>query len=124
MNGADRLINLCLFVLAAVAWVGVAYVFTTLDPRGDSAVLLAGALLLGAGLSLTLAPMLWLANFVRLGQIAYRGDWLRSIRRAGLAGLVVVLFVVLRAQDALSQPLAIFIVAMAVLVELTLSLRH
>ena len=98
--------------------------FTALDPRGDSAVLLGGGLLLGAGLSLTLAPMLWLANFVRQGRIAFRGDWLRSIRRAGLVGLVVVLFILLRAQDALSQPLAIFIVAMAVLVELTLSLRR
>jgi hypothetical protein len=80
--------------------------------------------LLGAAIATTLAPLLWLANFVRLGRIAYRGEWLRALRRAGLAGLVVVLFIVLRAQDALSQPLAIFIVAMAVLVELTLSLRR
>jgi hypothetical protein len=86
--------------------------------------LLAGALLLGGALALTLAPLLWVGGFVRNRGIAYRGDWGRATRRAALVGLVVVLFVLLRAQDALSLPVAVFVVAMALFVELTLSLRR
>jgi uncharacterized membrane protein YhhN len=69
-------------------------------------------------------PLLWIASFVRSRAIAYRGDWARAARRSALVGLVIVLFVLLRAQDALSVPVAVFIVAMAVLVELILSLRR
>jgi len=113
-----------LLLLAAAAWVGVGYVLTSFDPRASSTTLLAGALLLGAALALTLAPLLWIGNFVRNRGIAYRGDWGSATRRAALVGLVVVLFVLLRAQGALSLPVAVFIVAMTVLVELTLSLRR
>ena len=107
-----------------MVWVAVAYVFTTFDPRADATALLAGALLLGGAVALTLAPLLWVGAFARNRGIAYRGDWGRATRRAALTGLVVVLFVLLRAQDALSLPVAAFIVTMAVLVELTLSLRR
>ena len=103
---------------------GVAFVFTTLDPRGNAAVLVTGALLLGGAVAFTAAPLLWIAGFARMGKIAYRGDWLRAMRRSALAALVIFLFVVLRAQGALGAPLALFIVAMAVLVELILSLRR
>jgi len=41
-----------------------------------------------------------------------------------LVGLVIVLLVVLSAQDLLSLPIAVFVLAMAVLVEVTLSLRR
>jgi hypothetical protein len=99
-------------------------VFTGLDPRQDPYNLLAGALLLGTAVALTLAPVLWLANFVRMRGIAYRGDWGRALRRAALVGLVIVLLVVLSAQDLLSLPIAVFVLAMAVLVEVTLSLRR
>lgn len=111
-------------LLALVSWGALAYVFTTLDPRDDTNVLLGGALLLGAAVGLTITPLLWLAGFVRNREIAYRGDWTLASRRAGLVALVVVLFVMLRAQDALSVPLGTFIVVMAVLVEVTLSLRR
>jgi hypothetical protein len=74
--------------------------------------------------TLTAAPVLWIANFARGRQIAYRGDWGRAIRRASLAGLAVALLVVLRAQGALSTQLALFVVGMAVLVEATLSVRR
>jgi hypothetical protein len=86
--------------------------------------LLIGGLLLGAAIGLTLAPLLWVGNFARNRGIAYRGDWARATRRAGLVGLVVVLFVLLRAQDALSLPVAAFILTMAVMVEVSLSLRR
>ncbi|CAN5742976.1 hypothetical protein BH24CHL5_BH24CHL5_09880 [soil metagenome] len=124
MNRADRLASSVLFAAATAAWVAVAYVLTTLDPRRDASALLTGALLLGAAVALTLAPLLWLAVFVRNRRIAYRADWWRATRRAALVGLVVVVFVILRSQEALSLPLALFVAAMAVLVEVTLSLRR
>jgi hypothetical protein len=124
MNSADRLANLALFAAATAAWLALGYVMLNLDPRGDASVLLAGALLLGGGITATLAPLLWVAVFVRNRRIAYRGDWWRAARRAALVGLVAIIFVLLRGQQALSLPLAVFVVAMAVLVELTLSLRR
>lgn len=124
MNRRDRLANLVLFGLAAATWLAVGYLFVTFDPRESSGVLLAGALLLGAAVALTVAPVLWLAAFVVTNRIAYRGDWWRASRRALLFGLVAVIFVVMRSQDLFSVPLALFVVAMAVLVELTLSLRR
>jgi hypothetical protein len=115
--------NLLLFGMAAVAWIAVAYVFTTYSPGEGAAALLAGGLLLGAAIGLTLAPIFWLASFVRSNHIAYRGSWWRACRRAALCALVVALFVLLRGQNMFSPALFLFIVAMAVLVELTLSLR-
>jgi len=123
VNRADRLTNLSLFVLALAAWVAVAYVFMTFFPNENASALLAGALLLGAAVGITLAPLFWLGSFVRSNHIAYRGSWWRAGRRAGLCALVVALFVLLRGQGMYSLPLFLFIVAMAVLVELTLSLR-
>jgi hypothetical protein len=124
MKPADRLLNLWLFGAAAVAWAGAAYVLISLDPRGNGAVLLAGALLLGGGAALTITPLLWLGGFVRARQIAYRGDWWRAARRGALIGLVITIYVVLRGQGVFSLQLVLFVLVMAVLVELTLSLRR
>lgn len=124
VNRADRLINLTFLALAAGTWLAVAYLFTRTDPRGDASAVISGALLLGAAVALTLVPLIWLATFALHKRIAYRGDWWRAIRRAALVGLVVLLLVLLRGQDALSAPLAIFVVTMALLVEVTLSLRR
>ncbi len=125
MNRADRLANIALLVVAGLLWVAVAAAFLTLDPAGNAAVLLAGALLLGAAIALTAAPLLWLGGFVLRGRgIAYRGDWWRAARRALLVGLAVTLLVVLRGQGLLTTPLALFILGMAALVELTLWLRR
>jgi hypothetical protein len=99
-------------------------VLTTIDPRGDSSVIVAGAVLIGVAVALTLAPLLWIAGFVRTRHIAFKGDWIRAGRRAALCGLVVTLLIVLRAQDALSMPMAIFVIAMPVLVEVSLSVRR
>ena len=109
------------FLLALAAWLGFGYLVSTFDPRSDSSVVVAGALLLGGAITFTLAPLLFVGGYARHRHIAFRGDWLRSLRRAGLAGGAVALFVILRAQDALNPALAIFIVAMAVLTEVTLS---
>jgi len=124
VNSADRLASICLFAIAALTWLAVGFVVFNLDPRGDGQALMLGALLLGLATGATVAPLLWLVSFVRHRRIAYRGDWWRAVRRAALVGFVIILFVLLRGQDALSLPLALFIVALAVLVELTLSLRR
>jgi hypothetical protein len=124
VNSADRLANAGLLVVCLAAWAGVIAVLVGFDPRANAQVLLAGALLLGVATAATMAPLLWLAGFARQGRIAYRGDWWRASRRAGLIGLVVTIFVVLRGEDALNLPLALFVVAMAALVELTLTLRR
>ena len=124
MNRVDRYASGTLFVLAAAAWAALAYVFVTSYPDESAAALLSGALLLGAAVALTLAPILWIAGFVYARRIAYRGAWWRASRRAALCGLVATLFVLMRGQGAFSLPLAVFVVAMAVLVELTLSLRR
>jgi hypothetical protein len=124
VNRADRLTNLGLFTVALAAWAVVALVLVTFDPRADAAVLLSGALTIGAAVAGTLAPLLWLVSFALQGRIAYRGDWWRAARRAALVGLIVAIFIVLRGEQALNVPLALFVVAMAVLVELTLSLRR
>lgn len=124
MNRADRLTNLVLLTLALAAWAVVALILVTYDPRANAAVLLAGALTVGAAIAGTLAPLLWLIGFALQGRIAYRGDWWRAARRAALVGLIVAIFIVLRGEQALNLPLALFVVAMAVLVELTLSLRR
>jgi hypothetical protein len=124
VNRADRLTNLGLFTVALAAWTALALILVTFDPRADAAALLAGALTLGAAVAGTLAPVLWLVGFALQGRIAYHGDWWRAARRAALVGLIVAIFVVLRGEQALNLPLAMFVVAMAVLVELTLSLRR
>lgn len=124
MNSRDRWSNAALLIGAVVAWAAFAFVVVTLDPRGDVAVVLVGALLLGGAAAMTIIPLLWLAQFARTSGIAYRGDWWRATRRGLLVGFVVSLFVVLRGQDELSLPLALFILAMAGLAEVTLSLRR
>ena len=120
----DRLTSLALLGAALGAWVVVALLLTNLDPTGDPAVLLGGALALGAALALTLTPLLWLLSFAVARGIAYRGGWGRALRRGLLVGLLVTLFVILRGQDMFSLPLALFVMAMAALVEVTLSLRR
>ena len=124
MNREDRLANIALLGGAGLAWLAVAVVLVAFDPTADATVLLGGALLLGGAVALTVVPLLWLGAFAIGRRIAYRGDWWRAARRGLLAGLVVTIFVVLRGQDALSLPLALFVLAMAVLAEVTLSLRR
>jgi hypothetical protein len=124
VNRADRYANLALFLVAAAAWAGLAYVMVTSYPTDSAGALLSGALLLGGAIAFTVAPLFWLGSYVLARRIAYRGAWWRAGRRAALSGLVATMFVLLRGQGAFSVPLALFVVVMAVLVELTLSLRR
>ena len=75
-------------------------------------------MLIGAAVALTLAPLVWIAGFVRTRHIAFKGDWLRAVAGPPCAAWSSTLLIVLRAQDALSLPMAIFVIAMPVLVEL------
>ncbi len=121
MEPRDRTLNLALFGLAAVAWVLVGIVVTTRDPRTDSGAGLLGAALMGVAVGLTCIPLLWLVVFGRHGRIAYRGDWVRAVRRGAWVTVVVTVFVVLRLQGAFSLPIALFVVVIVSVAEATLS---
>ena len=123
MYARDRLLNVSLLLAAIGAWLAVAWVLTSTSPRDDARIQAAGALLLGIAVALTLLPLFWLASFARRRRIAYRGDWSRAARRALLSGGVVTTLVLLRVLGAFSLPLAAFVVAMAILVELILTPR-
>ncbi len=124
MYARDRLLNVSLFLAAIGAWLLVAWLLTSLSPREQPQIQAAGAVLLGLAVALTLLPLFWLTSFARRRRIAYRGDWWRASRRASLAGGVVTVLVLLRILDAFSLPLAAFVVAMALFVELTVTERR
>jgi hypothetical protein len=121
MEARDRLINLAIFGAAVVVWVLVALVVTTRDPVADPVAGFVGAALIGLAIGLTATPIAWLLVFGRHRRIAYRGDWLRAGRRGAWIGLVVAIFIVLRLQGALELPIALFILALAIVAEATLS---
>ena len=121
MDPRDRMTNLALFGLAAVAWILVGIVVTTRDPRADPAAGLIGAGLMGLAVGLTCAPLFWLVAFGRHGRIAYRGEWLRAVRRGAWVAIVVAVFIVLRLQGAFSLPVALFVVVIVSVAEATLS---
>lgn len=121
MESRDRLANLAVFGAAAVLWLLVGLVVTTRDPVEDPVAGFLGAALIGLAIALTTIPLFWLVVFGRHRRIAYRGDWVRAARRGGWVGLVAAVFIVLRLQGALELPIALFIVALAVVAEATLS---
>ncbi|HEU4673369.1 MAG TPA: hypothetical protein VFS32_10750 [Candidatus Limnocylindrales bacterium] len=124
MEARDRLANLGLFAAAAVAWVLVGLVVTTRDPRLDPAAGIVGAVLIGVALGVTTIPLFWLAVFGRHRRIAYHGDWMRAARRGGWVMVVSAVFVGLRLQGAFQLPIALFIVAMVLVAETTLSVER
>ncbi len=115
---------MALLLAALGAWLAAAWLLTSLSPRDDLQLQATGAVLLGSAVALTLLPLFWLASFARRRRIAYRGDWSRAGRRALLAGGVVTVLVLLRILGAFSLPLAAFVVAMALFVELILTARR
>ena len=62
--------------------------------------------------------------FARHRRIAYRGDWARAIRRGGWVFLVTALFVVLRLNKVFSPEIGLFILALVVVAEATLSVER
>lgn len=121
MEPRDRLANLGLFAAAAVVWLLVGLVVNTRDPRLDPGAGFLGAALMGLAIGLTAIPLFWLSVFARHRRIAYRGDWLRAVRRGAWVGIVVVLFVVLRLQGLFQLPVALFVIAIVLIAEVTLS---
>jgi hypothetical protein len=124
MEARDRLVNLGFFAAAGVLWILVALVVTSRDPRTDPGAGYVGALLIGLALGLTVTPLFWLAIFGRHRRIAYHGDWTRAIRRGGWVAVVAAVFVILRLQQVFQPPIALFILALVVVAEATLSVER
>ena len=121
MEPRDRLANIGIFAIAAVMWGLVGLVVTSRDPRVDPGAGFVGALLIGGAVGLTTIPLFWLAVFGRHRRLAFRGDWLRAIRRGSWVAVIVALFVVLRLQGALQLPIALFVLTLVAVAEATLS---
>ncbi len=121
MELRDRFANVVLLGLAVAAWIAVGVVVATRDPFIDHAAGYTGAALMGIAAGLSAAPLAWLLVFARHRRIAYRGDWVRALRRGGWLGLLVATLVVLRVVDAFGLPIVLFLAAIFVLAEITLS---
>ncbi|NJD30240.1 MAG: hypothetical protein FIA92_18395 [Chloroflexi bacterium] len=117
----DRLANLGFVVAAAGAWLGVAWVLVNVDPRGDPAAGYFGAALIGVASGLSATPLFWLLAFALRRRIAYRGAWGRALRRGTWIGVLVGVFVVMRLQGLFQVPIALFLAALALVAEVTLS---
>ena len=121
MEARDRIANLALLAASGVAWVLVALLVTTRDPYADSSAGYVGALLIGLAIGLLATPLCWLVVFARHRRIAYKGDWARAARRGGWIGLLVAVLIVLRLVDAFQLPIVLFLAAIFIVAELTLS---
>jgi ABC-type nickel/cobalt efflux system permease component RcnA len=121
METRDRIANLALLAAAAVVWILVAILVTSRDPYAEPVAGYLGALLIGLGVGLTAAPLAWLVVFARHRRIAYQGDWMRAGRRGAWLGLFVAALVLLRLVDAFQLPIVLFLAAIIVVAEITLS---
>ena len=124
MESRDRLANLALFGAAAVVWILVGVVVTTRYPQTDPEAGFLGAALIGLAIGLTSMPLFWLSVFARHHRIAYRGDWLRAVRRGAWVTIVVAVLVVLRLQDLFEPAIALFILTIVFVAEATLSVER
>lgn len=124
MEVRDRLLCVGLLAAAVAAWVLVAFVLTTRDPRLDREAGLLGAATIGAAAALTAAPLFWLAAFARNHRVAYRGEWIRAIRRGAWVGAALAFVVALRVEGAFELPIALFVLVMIVIAEATISMER
>ncbi len=124
MQHRDRIAAIALIAVALVGWLAVAGLLTQVSPTGRVEVQLAGALLIGLACGMTAVPLAWLTVFSHHRRIAYHGDWIRAARRGAWVGVVVAMLVALRTQEALSAPIALFVIVMVVFVEVSLSVQR
>ena len=121
MEARDRRLSLVLFGAAGLAWVVVLLIALLVDPFSSPTAGFGGAAALGLAIGLNVMPLFWLAVFARHGRIAYRGDWLRAIRRGTWVGLLVAVFVVMRLNGIFQPQIGLFFLALAVVAEVTLT---
>ena len=121
MEPRDRFANLGLLAAAGVVWLLALLVLNTRDPIEDPSSRFVGAGLLGLAVGLTAIPLAWLIVFARHRRIAYKGDWTRAARRGAWAGLFVTVVVLLRLEGVLALPIVLFMLALIVVAEMTLS---
>lgn len=124
MEARDRVGNFLFITLAGVVWVMVALIVTTTYPRENPTNGLVGAGMIGLACGLTTVPLFWLVPFARHRRIALLGDWGRAIRRGAWVAAVVSLFVALRIQAVLSLPIAVFVVVLVLMAEISLSIER
>jgi len=124
VGAKDRLGNWFFIGAAVVAWMLVAQIVTTTYPRGSATSGLVGAGMIGLACGLTTVPLFWLVPFARHRRIALLGDWSRAIRRGAWVAVVIALFVALRIQSVLSLPIAVFVVVLVLMAEITLSMER
>lgn len=124
MATRDRLFNCLLIGAALVAWIAVAEIVTSTYPRQTPSSGLVGAGVIGIACGLTTAPLFWLVPFALHRRIALLGDWGRALRRGAWVAAVVALFVALRVQAVLSLPIAVFVVVLVLMAEITLSMER
>lgn len=117
----NRRIALTLLGVAAIAWVIVIGIALAVNPLTDPTMGLVGAAALGFAMAASAAPVFWLVGFARQRRIAYRGDWLRAIRRGAWVGVLVAIFVVMRLNGIFQLPIALFLLALALVAEVTLT---
>ena len=117
----DRIANVALLGAALVAWILVGILVTTRDPYADAMAGYLGAILIGLAVGITATPLLWLFVFGRHRRIAYAGDWLRAARRGAWIGLLVAVVIILRLIGAFQLPIVLFLAAIFVVAEITLS---
>jgi hypothetical protein len=121
MEPRDRRLSLALLGAAAAAWVVVGVIALLLGPRDGSTAGFAGAAALGAAIGVTVMPLFWLGAFARQRRIAYRGDWFRAIRRGAWVGVLVAVFVVMRLNGVFQPQIGLFLIALALVAEITLT---
>jgi hypothetical protein len=124
MEARDRTRALALFGAALVAWLAVAAVLLTLDPRSDPGIRYLGAGLIGLAFALTTAPLFWLVTFARQRRIAFRGGWPTALRRGAWVGALVGVIVLLRAEGLFEPQIGLFLAALVVVAEVSLSARR
>ncbi len=125
MSGRHRFIVLALVLLAVLGAVVLVVLAGNLCPAetagnscpeaGRNRAIVVGVA--AASSALIVTPFAFLTELVLRRRIVYRGAWLRALRRGILAGAVLAALAGLRLGGALTVPVGLFVLLLAVLVE-------